>query len=188
MEQNYQKILEKIIDLKVKDTIPAGATMEVQDNYKERITAEARNDYSALSIDAFNKKYGKYLSAIQKKPSGSYKKPRAADKKVEKSAEEIEKEQEEIRIQSLKEMQEKYPPKTRFFSCTNKDEEKWHRYDSMPTDEFLEKKKAIPWSAGMLGAAAAYLGSFVVVAMHKNYRVVEFEYLYENEKLYNPNF
>jgi hypothetical protein len=188
METSYQKILENIINLKIKDTIPASATNEVRDSHKEKITLETRNDYSALSIDAFNKKYGKYINAIQKKSNGTYKKPRAADKKVEKSAEEIEKEQEEKRMQTLQNTQEKYPPNTRFFSCTNKDDAKWHRYEQMPTDEFLEQKKAIPWSGGMIGSAASSLGSFIVVAVHKDYRVIEFEYLYENDRLYNPNF
>ena len=190
METSYQKILEQIIDLKVKDTIPASASNEVRDNHREKIGAETRYDYSALSIDSFNSKYGKYLSAIQKKPTGEYKnkKTKTVIKKVEKSVEELEKEQEEERKQELKEMQEKYPPNTRFFSCTNRDEEKWHRYETMPSDEMLEKKKAIPWSGGMIGAAAHYLGSFVVVAVHKDYRVIEFEYLYQNDKLYSPHY
>jgi Fe2+ transport system protein B len=188
MGTSYQKILNQIIELKVKDTLPDNSTAQDLEEYQERIHMEVNSDYSSIPIDKFNEKYEKYLGAAKKKATSAYKKQKTAPKKVEKSVEELEKEQEEKRMQTLKEMQEKYPPNTRFFSCTNKDEEKWHRYETMPSDEMLEKKKAIPWTAGMMGAAASYLGSFVVVAVHKDYRVIEFEYLYQNDKLYNPSF
>lgn len=187
METSYQKILGQIIDLKVKDTIPSHSSVEVRDGHKNRITVEVSHDYSELSIEAFNKKYEKYLNAIQKKANGTYKKPKAP-KKGDKSIEEIEKEQEEYKTQALKKMQEKFPPNKRFFSWTNKDEDKWNRYEELPTVESVASKNAMRWTNGMIGAASSKLGSFVLVAIHHESRVIEFEYVYTDGKLYSPTF
>jgi hypothetical protein len=86
------------------------------------------------------------------------------------------------------------PPGVKFYSITARNDEDWYRLNEIPSIEVMEKRKAIVWTGGMIGAAASHFGSFVITGIHHGGRVIEFEYVYEHlddpikTQLYCPLF
>ena len=145
----------------------------------EKIKAQhkqVRDDFESLILPMFVKKYERCITKAE-----------CTHLIRNRSAANHAKEAEQREAERVKIQLEKCPPNRKFYSHTNLTDSKWHRYDTMPTDDELMERKAIRWTPGMMASAAHFLGGFCVTAIHKDGLIIEFEYIYENGKLYSPN-
>jgi hypothetical protein len=178
------------------DQIASRLTVGHSSEYPD-VRRQVGADYETMQHEAFDQKYANQIDGVKKKPvplankavkvsAGSPRKAKVLS--PEKQAENEAKALQEKRERNAR-MLENNPPNRSFYSYTNMTDSEWHRLDALPTEEELERRKAIVWTAGMMSSFDARI---VLKAMHFDGRVIEFEYQYRGEgddiKAYNPFF
>lgn len=148
-----------------------------------RAQQEVVQDFKSMSRVSFLIKYSIYVSDTNRKFLMEH---RPAEE-IQAEKQEHEREMKEAAAIRIAGLLEQFPPNQKFYSYTNLTDESWHRYDTLPTLEQLEKAKAIRWNARITALAAVSFGSFCVTGIHFDGRVIEFEYVHDEKGLYNPN-
>ncbi|MET0979791.1 MAG: hypothetical protein ABWX90_00880 [Candidatus Saccharimonadales bacterium] len=192
------QLVEQIVARLTKGYAFRPGTAEEKQAYYAGVRRSVENDYATMQYEAFEQKYADQIDGAKKKPvpmankavkvsQGSPRKP-AKRLSPEKQEEADAKKLQETR-ERIARMLKNNPPNRSFYCYTNMTDSEWHRLNALPSEEELNSRKAIVWTAGMM---AAFDPRIVLKAMHFAGRVIEFEYQYRGEgdelKSYNPHF
>lgn len=82
----------------------------------------------------------------------------------------------------------RFPPGVKFYTYDQPKQQTFKRCDTLPTVEELDLAGAGPVTAELIDHMSGQLRNFKLVGIHHEGRVVEFEYIYQNDQLHSYRY